>query len=50
MAESEFSEVIERALGRKVRAFISGMDTRKDVAAEIFYLESEDESGERAAT
>jgi hypothetical protein len=23
-----------------VRAFISGMDTDKDVAAEIFYLES----------
>jgi uncharacterized protein YbcI len=46
MAESQFCEVIERALGRKVRAFISGMDTRKDVAAEIFYLESEEESEE----
>jgi hypothetical protein len=31
--------VIERLLGRKVRAFISGMDTGKDVAAEVFYLE-----------
>jgi hypothetical protein len=28
-------------LGRTVRAFVSGMDTRKDVAAELFYLESE---------
>jgi uncharacterized protein YbcI len=39
--EKQFCEVIERALGRKVRAFISGMDTGKDVAAELFYLESE---------
>ena len=38
--EAQFCEVIERVLGRKVRAFISGMDTHKDVAAEIFYLES----------
>ena len=38
--ESQFCEIIERALGRKVRAFISGMDTNKDVAAEVFYLES----------
>jgi uncharacterized protein YbcI len=38
--EAQFCEVIERVLGRKVRAFISGMDTAKDVAAEIFYLES----------
>jgi uncharacterized protein YbcI len=39
--EDQFSEVIERVLGRKVRAFISGMDTGHDVAAELFYLESE---------
>jgi len=39
--ETQFCEVIERVLGRKVRAFISGMDTGKDVAAELFYLESE---------
>jgi uncharacterized protein YbcI len=38
--EKQFYEVIERVLGRKVRAFISGMDTNEDVAAEIFYLES----------
>ena len=25
--------------GRKVRAFISGLDTNKDVAAELFYME-----------
>lgn len=38
--EDQFCEIIERVLGRKVRAFISGMDTSKDVAAELFYLES----------
>jgi uncharacterized protein YbcI len=38
--EAQFCEVIERVLGRKVRAFVSGMDTGKDVAAELFYLES----------
>jgi uncharacterized protein YbcI len=37
--ERQFFEVVERVLDRKVRAFISGMDTGKDVAAEIFYLE-----------
>jgi uncharacterized protein YbcI len=39
--EEQFCGIIERALDRKVRAFISGMDTGKDVAAEMFYLESE---------
>ncbi|HEV7770718.1 MAG TPA: Na-translocating system protein MpsC family protein [Solirubrobacterales bacterium] len=37
--EDQFCQIIERVLGRKVRAFISGMDTDKDVAAELFYLE-----------
>ncbi|HMC50231.1 MAG TPA: Na-translocating system protein MpsC family protein [Solirubrobacterales bacterium] len=37
--EEQFREIIERILGRKVRAFISGMDTDKDVAAELFYLD-----------
>jgi uncharacterized protein YbcI len=39
--ERQFCDVIERNLNRKVRAFISGVDTEKDVSAEIFYLESE---------
>jgi uncharacterized protein YbcI len=38
--EEQFYEVIERVTGRKVRAFISGLDTNKDVAAELFYLEA----------
>jgi uncharacterized protein YbcI len=40
VTETQFCEVIERVLGRKVRAFISGMDTSHDVSAEVFYLES----------
>lgn len=39
VSEEQFCEIIERVLGRKVRAFVSGMDTSKDVAAELFYLE-----------
>jgi len=37
--EDQFCEIIERVTGRKVHAFISGLDTGKDVAAELFYLE-----------
>lgn len=36
--EDQFCEVIERITGREVRAFISGLDTDKDVSAELFYL------------
>jgi uncharacterized protein YbcI len=38
--EAEFCAVVERLLKRKVRAFVSGIDTDKDVSAEVFYLES----------
>ena len=38
---NDFRGVIESLTGRRVRAFISGMDTEQDVAAEIFYLEPE---------
>jgi uncharacterized protein YbcI len=41
--EQDFRDTIERLTGRRVRAFVSGMDTREDVAAEIFYLEPEDD-------
>jgi uncharacterized protein YbcI len=37
--EAEFRETIERLLGRKVRAFTSGLDTVADVSAEVFFLE-----------
>jgi uncharacterized protein YbcI len=41
-----FREVVERVLGRRVRAFISGLDAGNDVCAEIFYLERSDSRGE----
>lgn len=40
-AEDEFVQTTERVTGRKVRAFISGVDTHKDVAAEMFVLAPE---------
>jgi uncharacterized protein YbcI len=42
--EDEFIAIVERVLGRKVRAFISGMDTERDVSAEVFYLIPQEES------
>jgi uncharacterized protein YbcI len=38
-SEDAFRGSVEQVTGRKVRSFISGLDTRTDVAAEIFYLE-----------
>ena len=40
-AEQGFIEAVERATGRKVRAFISGIDARTDVSSEVFVLEPE---------
>jgi uncharacterized protein YbcI len=37
----EFVEVAERLTGRRVRAFVSGVDTRADVCSEVFYFEPE---------
>jgi uncharacterized protein YbcI len=34
----DFCEPIERLTGRRVRAFISGIDTHEDVALELFIL------------
>ena len=38
-SEDEFCSVVERILGRKVRWFISGIDTGQDISVELFYLE-----------
>jgi uncharacterized protein YbcI len=38
--EENFCAVIEGLLKRKVRAFVSGIDTSQDVSAEVFYLET----------
>jgi uncharacterized protein YbcI len=40
-SEKEFTDAVERATGRKVRAFVSGIDTHRDVSSEVFYLEPE---------
>jgi uncharacterized protein YbcI len=37
-AEAEFRAVVERITGRRVEAFIIGLDVARDVAAELFYL------------
>jgi uncharacterized protein YbcI len=37
--EKEFRGVIERILDRRVRAFVSGIDTCADVSSEVFHLE-----------
>jgi uncharacterized protein YbcI len=39
-SDAEFTGIVETITGRKVRAFVSGMDTEQDVATEVFYLES----------
>jgi uncharacterized protein YbcI len=31
---------VEEIIGRKVRGLVSGMDTHRDVASEVFYLQS----------
>ena len=37
--EEQFVGTVEQITGRKVRAFVSGIDTNRDVSAELFYLE-----------
>jgi len=40
--EDQFRAIVEQALGRRTVAFISGIDTHRDVAMEVFTLESGD--------
>ncbi len=37
--EQHFIGKVEEITGRKVRAFVSGIDTKHDMSAELFYLE-----------
>jgi uncharacterized protein YbcI len=37
--QDDFVGAVEAITGRRVKAFISGLDTRRDVACELFYLE-----------
>ncbi len=39
-AEDEFRSAVEAITGRVVISFISGIDTKSDIASEIFILES----------
>lgn len=42
----EFCEPVERLTGRKVRAFVSGIDTEADLATEVFVLHPAGYAGE----
>jgi len=44
-ARDELTGVVERLTGRRVRAFVSGLDTSTDVACEVFVLEPEPGDG-----
>ena len=37
--EDEFRGTVEQITGRKVTAFVSGVDVERDVSSELFYLE-----------
>jgi uncharacterized protein YbcI len=45
-AVDEFCEPVERLTGRKVRAFVSGIDTDADLATELFVLHPSGYDGE----
>ena len=38
-AEQAFIDAVEQITGRKVRAFVSGIDTTRDVSSEVFDFE-----------
>jgi uncharacterized protein YbcI len=39
-SDAEFRNTVEQITGRKVCGFVSGIDTGRDISAEVFYLES----------
>jgi uncharacterized protein YbcI len=41
-SEKEFRGAIEGITGRKVWAFVSGIDVKRDVSTEVFYLEPQE--------
>jgi uncharacterized protein YbcI len=40
-SEEQLKRPVEEILGRRVRAFISGIDAEKDVAVEVYILEAD---------
>lgn len=47
--EDQFREIVEQALGRKTLAFVSGIDTARDVTIKLFTLEPSDEPSDPSA-
>jgi uncharacterized protein YbcI len=47
--EDQFRAIVEQALGRKTLAFVSGIDTARDVTVELFTLEPADERSDPSA-
>ncbi|HTP19348.1 MAG TPA: Na-translocating system protein MpsC family protein [Solirubrobacteraceae bacterium] len=43
--EDQFRAIVEESLGRRTLAFVSGIDTSRDVAIEVFTLEPQAEDG-----
>jgi uncharacterized protein YbcI len=41
-SSDKFREIIERLTGRRVHAFVSGVDADVDISSEVFYLEKGD--------
>ena len=41
-SEHVFREAVEQITGRKVRGFVSGLDTQHDISTEVFYLYPEE--------
>ncbi len=48
-SEDEFRGAVEQITGRKVRAFVSGIDVGQDIASELFYLEPQPHSNGNSA-
>lgn len=48
--EDQFRAIVEQALGRRTVAFVSGIDTERDVAMEVFTLEPARDGEVLAAT
>lgn len=48
-SERAFIEAVEQITGRRVRAYVSGIDTEHDVSSEVFYLDEPDSQVHPAA-
>lgn len=48
--EDRLRSIVERTLRRRTLAFLSGIDTRRDVAVDVFTLESESTDGRQTTT